>query len=192
MYRMPRFVGSHAVVCRSFAGGPFSNSTPFSVIPSVMLKLLPLFVFSSLLMATTLPAAPSYVYIIAPPSQVDGKPYHVIAKPGGRSGLDWDAITLLLEPQQQPHRMQLRPARSLDLTHLAQWVASRPEGNRNAGLFWAANRALDADQAADLSPLAVAARQAGLGDKEIARTLDSARRTGEHHADRQAEAGELT
>ena len=61
MYRMPRFVGSHAVVCRSFAGGPFSNSTPFSVIPSVMLKLLPLFVFSSLLMATTLPAAPSYV-----------------------------------------------------------------------------------------------------------------------------------
>ena len=71
-------------------------------------------------------------------------------------------------------------------------MASQPEGNRNAGLFWAANRALDADQAADLSPLAVAARQAGLGDKEITRTLDSARRTGEHRADRQAEAGELT
>jgi hypothetical protein len=50
----------------------------------------------------------------------------------------------------------------------------------------------DADQAADLSPLAVAARQAGLGDKEITRTLDSARRTGEHRADRQAEADELT
>ena len=67
------------------------------------------------------------------------------------------------------------------------------EGNRNAGLFWAANRALDADPAADLSPLAVAARQAGLGDKEITRTLDSARKTGQNHAhprDRQAEAGE--
>ena len=131
-------------------------------------------------------------YIVAPPSQVDSKPYHVIAKPGGRGGLDWDAVTRLLERQRQPHPLQLRPAQSLDLTHLARWVASQPEGNRNAGLFWAANRALEADRAADLSPLAVAARRAGLGDKEIARTLDSARRTGEHRADRQAEADELT
>jgi hypothetical protein len=131
-------------------------------------------------------------YIVAPPSQVDGKPYRLIASPGGRGTLDWDAVTRFLEPQRQPHPLQLRPARSLDLTHLARWVASRPEGNRNAGLFWAANRALDADQAADLSPLAIAARRAGLGDKEIARTLDSARRTGEYRADRQAEAGELT
>ena len=130
-------------------------------------------------------------YVVSPPSQVDGKPYCVIARPGGRSGLNWDAVTRLLEPQQQPHPLQLRPAQGLDLTHLARWVAGRPEGNRNAGLFWAANRALDADQAADLSPLAVAARQAGLGDKEITRTLDSARRTGERRADRQAEAGEL-
>ena len=82
----------------------------------------------------------------------------------------------------QPHRPQPRPAPGLDLTHLTRWVASQPEGNRNAGLFWAANRALDADRAADLSPLAVAARQAGLGDKEITRTLDSARRTGQHRA----------
>ena len=53
------------------------------------------------------------------------------------------------------------------------------EGNRNAGLFWAANRALETDPAADLSPLAAAARHAGLGDPEITRTLDSARRTGQ-------------
>ncbi len=133
-------------------------------------------------------------YIVAPPSQVNGKPYSVITRPGGRGGLNWDAVTRFLEPQPQPqpHPLQLRPTRGLDLTHLARWVASQPEGNRNAGLFWAANRALDADQAADLSPLAVAARQAGLGDKEITRTLDSARRTGEHPADRQAEADELT
>ncbi len=57
------------------------------------------------------------------------------------------------------------------------WVASQPEGNRNSGLYWAANRALDADPAADLSPLAAAARQAGLGESEITRTLDSARKT---------------
>ena len=60
-------------------------------------------------------------------------------------------------------------------------MASQTEGNRNAGLFWAANRALDADPAADLSPLAVAARQAGLDEPEITRTLDSARRTSQAH-----------
>jgi hypothetical protein len=131
-------------------------------------------------------------YIVAPPSQVDRKPYELIVRPGGRGTLDWDAVTRFLEPQQQPHRAPPRPARGLNLTHLARWLASQPEGNRNAGLFWAANRALDANRAADLSPLAVAARQAGLGDKEITRTLDSARRTGEHRADRQTEAGEAT
>ena len=78
----------------------------------------------------------------------------------------------------------------------ATWPGGSPassEGNRNAGLFWAANRALEADPAADLSPLAAAARQAGLDDKEITRTLDSARRTGRHvPPDHQAEASELT
>ena len=73
---------------------------------------------------------------------------------------------------------------------LARWVAAQREGNRNAGLFWAANRALETDQAADLSPLAAAARQAGLDDPEITRTLNSARRTSQARPeppDRQAE-----
>ena len=83
------------------------------------------------------------------------------------------------------------PGPGRDLSHLARWVASQGEGNRNAGLFWAANRALDADPAADLSPLAAAARQAGLGEREITRTLDSARKTGRPRPpapDHQAEA----
>jgi len=111
-------------------------------------------------------------YILAPPSQVDGKPYRIIAKPGGCGGLDWAAVTALLEPRRQPQR----PVSSLDLTHLTQWVASQPEGNRNSGLYWAANRALDADPAVDLSPLAAAARQAGLDEPEITCTLDSKRK----------------
>jgi hypothetical protein len=77
------------------------------------------------------------------------------------------------------------------VSHLARWVASQTEGNRNAGLFWAANRALDTDPAADLDPLATAARQAGLDDPEITRTLDSARRTSQprpHPSGHQAEA----
>jgi len=107
--------------------------------------------------------------------------------------LDWATVTALLEPRRQPRRPQPGPASGRDLSHLAQWVASQAEGNRNAGLFWAANRALENDPAADLSPLAAAARQAGLGEPEITRTLDSARnggRTRTHAPDYQAEAGD--
>jgi hypothetical protein len=60
-------------------------------------------------------------------------------------------------------------------------------------LFWAANRALDGNPAADLSPLAAAARHAGLGEPEITRTLESARnggRTRPHAPDYQPEAGD--
>ena len=77
------------------------------------------------------------------------------------------------------------------MDRLASWVSRQQQGNRNAGLFWAANRALEADRAADLSPLAVAARQAGLDEQEITRTLDSARKTGSgrpFQPDREAEA----
>ena len=130
-------------------------------------------------------------YVLAPPSLVDGKPYQLIRTVEADGGLDWAEVTGLLEPQRQIARPQPRPAPDRDLSHLARWVASQPEGNRNAGLFWAANRALEADPAADLSPLAAAARQAGLDDKEITRTLDSARRTGQAGhlpPDHQAEA----
>ena len=76
--------------------------------------------------------------------------------------LDWAAATALLHPQRQPRLPQPRPGQAPghDLDHLVRWVAAQPEGNRNAGLFWAANRALEIDPAADLSPLAAAARQA--------------------------------
>jgi len=132
-------------------------------------------------------------YVLTPPSQVDGKPYQLIKTLRGRGALDWDAVVRHLHPQRQPQPPRhLQPGRQ-DLTGLAQWVASLAEGNRNAGLFWAANRALDANPAADLSPLAAAARQAGLGEREITRTLDSARKTGQPHPaapDYQAEAGD--
>ncbi len=130
-------------------------------------------------------------YVLTPPSQVDGHPYQLISQPGGHAGLDWPAVTQLLHPE--PHHQQPRQPQTAnrDLSDPARWVAAQPEGNRNAGLFWAANRALETDPAADLSPLAAAARQAGLPDAEITRTLDSARRTGRAHPeppDHQAEA----
>ena len=130
-------------------------------------------------------------YILAPPSQVDGRPYQVLKATGSHGRLDWAAVTRLLRPARQHQRTEARPAPECDLGHLARWVAAQPEGNRNAGLFWAANRALETDPAADLSQLAAAARQSGLPDAEITRTLDSACRTGQGRpepSDHQAEA----
>jgi Bifunctional DNA primase/polymerase, N-terminal len=127
-------------------------------------------------------------YVLAPPSSVDGNPYYLIREIDADRSLDWAAVTALLEPQRHAVRPRPHPAHGQDLSHLARWIAAQPEGNRNAGLFWAANRALDADPAADLSPLAAAARQAGLDEREITRTLDSARKTGHVLPDRQAEA----
>ena len=126
-------------------------------------------------------------YVLAPPSAVDGKHYRLIASPGGHATLGWAAVTAVLEPQRHHDRPAPGHAPDRRLGQLARWVAAQPEGNRNAGLYWAANRALDANPAADLSPLAIAARQAGLGDPEITRTLDSARKTRQPHPDRQAE-----
>jgi hypothetical protein len=114
-------------------------------------------------------------YVLAPPSQIGGHPYQVLKTTGQDGTLDWAAATRFLHPQPQPPRQW--QAADQELGSLARWVAAQAQGNRNAGLFWAANRALDADPAADLSPLAAAARQAGLDDPEITRTLDSARRT---------------
>src|SRR5206468_12215784 len=108
-------------------------------------------------------------YILAPPSQVDGRPYRLISRPGGQGNLDWVSVTALLNPEQ--HHEHPAPSHAADrrLDQLARWIARQPEGNRNAGPYWAANRALDANPAADLSPLAAAARHAGLGEQEITR-----------------------
>jgi hypothetical protein len=130
-------------------------------------------------------------YILAPPSQVDGRRYELIEKTGRHGRLDWPAVTRLLQPSRQHQQTEAHSAPDRDLGHLARWVAAQRQGNRNAGLYWAANRAIEADPAADLSPLAAAARQAGLPDAEITRTLNSARRTGQAHPeppDPQAEA----
>ena len=116
-------------------------------------------------------------YVLVPPSQVGGRPYRLISAPAGQSGLDWNQATALLEradPQRPPLLPQRGPVAAADVGRLAVWVAQLGEGNRNSGLFWAACRALDAGPGADLRPLGEAARQAGLGNREISATLDSA------------------
>lgn len=121
-------------------------------------------------------------YVLAPPSRIGGKPYQLIEVGIAARGLDWAQVRRLLQPDRETEPLaQDRPAGG-DLDRLAAWLAQQETGNRNAGLFWAANRALDANPAADLRPLAAAAaQQAGLGDREIQATLNSARRTTQHH-----------
>ena len=121
-------------------------------------------------------------YILAPPSAVGGKPYRPIPQRHARGDrttaprLDWAAITGLLTPAQPGFRDALPPGHA-DTARLAAWVAQLPEGNRNAGLFWAACRAAEAGHPAALDTLAEAAQAAGLPDREIARTIASADRS---------------
>jgi Bifunctional DNA primase/polymerase, N-terminal len=117
-------------------------------------------------------------YALIPPSRVGGRTYQHLQIQGAEPGsLDWSAAVRLLEPARDLRPPAPRHAPGKQIGALARWVADQREGNRNAGLFWAANRTLETDQAADLSPLATAARQAGLDEPEITRTLNSARRT---------------
>ena len=57
-------------------------------------------------------------YILAPPSQVGGRPYRVISHRDASGGLDWAKVTGLLEPERHT---AIRPARAQrgDLSHLA-------------------------------------------------------------------------
>ncbi len=121
-------------------------------------------------------------YILAPPSTVVGKPYRLIRPQPGRSlhpaspRLDWSAAVALLAPPQANLRNAPSPGHA-DTGRLAAWVAQLPEGNRNAGLFWAACRAAETGHPAALDALADAAHAAGLPEREVARTITSARRS---------------
>ncbi|HEY7142929.1 MAG TPA: bifunctional DNA primase/polymerase [Streptosporangiaceae bacterium] len=128
-------------------------------------------------------------YIVAPPSQVGGRPYQVISHRAAVGGLDWSKVTGLLEPERHTATRPADVGRA-GLSHLAAWVGQLHEGNRNDGLFWAACRAVEASDEAVLAELADAAASAGLSDREIAATISSARRTAgwspEHQGGREA------
>ena len=121
-------------------------------------------------------------YVLAPPSSVGGKPYRLVRHQqdrqpaGGR--LDWAAAIALLDSPQRKPQAERPPGH--DAARLADWVAQLPEGNRNAGLFWAACRAAETGQHGALDALAGAAGTAGLPEEEIRRTIASARRSTGH------------
>lgn len=125
-------------------------------------------------------------YVVAPPSSVDGRPYYLVSQSEPSGGLSWDAVTGILDPQpDRPPRQAL--ADSGDVARLAAWVERLEEGNRNAGLYWAACRAVESGQANALDGLAAAAARSGLSEREITRTIDSARRGSQHRGGRQSD-----
>jgi Bifunctional DNA primase/polymerase, N-terminal len=127
-------------------------------------------------------------YVVAVPSLVDGKRYGVVRSQASAATCDWSAIREHLEPQAE--RPEWQPRRgSGGVGHLADWVAGLNEGNRNDGLFWAANRAIEAGDKTALDAIAAAALAAGLHEREVSATIRSAQRHGRPKAERQREAG---
>ena len=123
-------------------------------------------------------------YIIAPPSRrtIDGTlRRYEIADIAAHSVGPVDAARLrdFLDPRPTPATRNSDGATAtVDAERLAAWVASRSEGERNRGLFWAACRlAENGTPPADaLDALGPAAAQAGLSEREIATTVRSAYR----------------
>jgi hypothetical protein len=121
-------------------------------------------------------------YVIAPPSrfEVDGaiRAYEVIAvttqpaKP-----LDAFKLRRFLEPARRPVAPPSGlPPKGCRPEALARVVALTPEGGRNRALFWASCRMAEDGQrrANAVSYLMPAAQYAGLPDREIESTIDSA------------------
>jgi Bifunctional DNA primase/polymerase, N-terminal len=134
-------------------------------------------------------------YVVAPPSRVGGRPYEVIHHQAGDAGIDWQAVTRLLDPPQARQRRPARPpGQPADVGRLAGWVARLQPGGRNGGLFWAASRAAEAGvlDADGVEQLVDAALRSGLrgGEPEARRTISSAQRGSRPGpAQREREAG---
>ncbi|MFT4029655.1 MAG: bifunctional DNA primase/polymerase [Protaetiibacter sp.] len=117
-------------------------------------------------------------YCVMPPSvhPATGRPYRWEQREP--VALPYEVVALLRPPT--PAALPSRSGAALPerALHLAHYVEQLGEGNRNAGLFWAACRALEEGQGQGvLDLLEGAAIAAGLDEREAARTVASARRT---------------
>lgn len=124
-------------------------------------------------------------YVVAPPSAVtisDGstRTYSLMSF-GPRAGtVDSAALNRVLTPPKPPPSRSSPPAgmpgTNQSPERLAAWVARRPEGARNGGLFWAACRMAEAghDFSQTSRILGDAAAVAGLPELEAFKTIKSA------------------
>ena len=123
-------------------------------------------------------------YVVLPPSRVaqpDGtlRGYELIAVAQHQpQAVDACGLRAFLDPTRPLRPPASLPALGTRPDRLADWVASRLEGARNHGLFWAACRMAEDGHRyhATLSILGEAARSAGLSDREASTTIRSAYR----------------
>ncbi|GAA2074525.1 hypothetical protein GCM10009725_03880 [Aeromicrobium tamlense] len=124
-------------------------------------------------------------YIIVPPSAVadsdgSGGVYRSIAVATHHEPAPMDARALraFLDPPKPMARPIDAPALDARPERLAAWVASRHEGGRNAGLFWAACRMVEQglDFPTTAAMLSRAGCEAGLSERESITTIRSAYR----------------
>lgn len=141
-------------------------------------------------------------YIVIPPSRVTGqdgvtRSYQQIAVASHQPGsVDANGLRGFLEPPRPTRPPTDLPPVGARPDKLAAWVASRPEGGRNGGLFWAACRMAEDghDLSSTASLLGEAAYAAGLPEREAMATIRSAyriaRRLGPAHESRPTQAVE--
>lgn len=122
-------------------------------------------------------------YVIAPPSRilVAGvlRTYDVIAiAQHVPHPLDAAGLRQFLDPPRPGPPPRSMPVLGPRPDRLAAWVAGRPEGARNNGLFWATCRMAEGGHPYDatLALLSAAASQAGLPEREAETTIRSAYR----------------
>ena len=123
-------------------------------------------------------------YIIAPPSRrtIDGtlRRYEITDLAANSIGpVDAARLRDFLDPRPAPLTQNSDgTTATVAAERLAAWVASRGEGERNRGLFWAACRLAEngTPPADTLDALGPPAARAGLSEREIATTVRSAYR----------------
>jgi hypothetical protein len=123
-------------------------------------------------------------YIVLPPSRVaqaDGslRGYDLIAVAQHQPRpVDAARLRGFLDPPRPMRSPANMPPVGARRDRLAAWVATRPEGARNHGLFWAACRMAEDSNGFDaaLTLLGDAARSAGLTEREALTTIQSAYR----------------
>ncbi|WP_235736770.1 bifunctional DNA primase/polymerase [Nocardioides alcanivorans] len=123
-------------------------------------------------------------YVVLPPSTVvqpDGEvhPYRVVNVATRQpDAVDANALRRFLEPARSARAPADLPNIGARPDRLASWVATRGEGERNRGLFWASCRMAESGERFDIAAtvLGEAAQSAGLTEREAMTTIRSAYR----------------
>ncbi|HNL51376.1 MAG TPA: bifunctional DNA primase/polymerase [Actinomycetota bacterium] len=123
-------------------------------------------------------------YVVLPPSTVvqpdgEARPYRVVNVATRQpDAVNANTLRRFLEPPRPTRPPADLPNLGARPDRLASWVATRGEGERNRGLFWASCRMAESGERFDVAAtvLGEAAQSAGLTEREAMTTIHSAYR----------------